>query len=63
MSGVNVVKPILSFKGAGLEAPVLKEINKQNFTAPTAIQKQAIPIAMSGRDIIGIAKTGESFSS
>ncbi|PRP78149.1 hypothetical protein PROFUN_13951 [Planoprotostelium fungivorum] len=58
VSGVNIAKPILSFRGAGLEPALLKEITKQNFTTPTAIQKQALPIAMSGRDIIGIAKTG-----
>ena len=35
-----------------------KSIDKQKFTEPTEIQKQAVPIALSGRDIIGIAKTG-----
>lgn len=36
----------------------MKEIKKQNYEEPTPIQKQALPIALSGRDIIGIAKTG-----
>lgn len=31
---------------------------KAGYTEPSAIQKQAIPVAMEGRDIIGIAKTG-----
>lgn len=35
-----------------------KAIAKQNFTEPTPIQKQSIPVALSGRDVIGIAKTG-----
>jgi len=33
-------------------------IKKSEFTTPTSIQSQAIPTAMSGRDIIGVAKTG-----
>ena len=33
-------------------------IRKSDFSQPTAIQSQAIPTALSGRDIIGIAKTG-----
>ena len=31
---------------------------RQGFVKPTAIQCQAIPTALSGRDIIGLAKTG-----
>ena len=33
-------------------------IRKSGFSQPTPIQSQAIPVALSGRDIIGIAKTG-----
>ena len=36
----------------------LEVIKKLNFTAPTPIQAQAIPAIMSGRDVIGVAKTG-----
>ena len=31
---------------------------KQEYTQPTSIQAQGIPCVLSGRDIIGIAKTG-----
>lgn len=31
---------------------------KQGFSAPTAIQAQGWPIALSGNDMVGIAKTG-----
>lgn len=31
---------------------------KRNFVTPTPIQAQAIPVALSGRDVIGIAQTG-----
>ena len=33
-------------------------IKKHGWTAPTPIQAQAIPAIMSGRDVIGVAKTG-----
>jgi ATP-dependent RNA helicase DDX46/PRP5 len=36
----------------------LDVIKRLNYTAPTAIQAQAIPAIMSGRDVIGVAKTG-----
>jgi ATP-dependent RNA helicase DDX42 len=33
-------------------------IKKSEFTNPTPIQSQAVPAVLSGRDVIGIAKTG-----
>lgn len=30
----------------------------QNFTEPTPIQCQGFPLALSGRDMVGIAQTG-----
>lgn len=36
----------------------LDVIKRLGYTAPTAIQAQAIPAIMSGRDVIGVAKTG-----
>src|SRR5258708_12102416 len=36
----------------------LDVIKRLNYTAPTSIQSQAIPAIMSGRDVIGVAKTG-----
>ena len=36
----------------------LEVIKKLNYVAPTPIQAQAIPAIMSGRDVIGVAKTG-----
>ena len=37
---------------------VMREIHKNSWVAPTAIQSQGWPIAMSGRDCVGIAQTG-----
>ena len=36
----------------------MKSIRKAGYTQPTPIQAQGVPVALSGRDIIGIAKTG-----
>jgi ATP-dependent RNA helicase DDX46/PRP5 len=36
----------------------LDAIKRLNYIAPTSIQAQAIPAIMSGRDMIGVAKTG-----
>lgn len=37
---------------------VLKEVLELGFTAPTAIQAQGWPMALSGRDVVGVAETG-----
>lgn len=36
----------------------MEEIKKAGFTEPTPIQSQGWPMAMKGRDLIGIAETG-----
>lgn len=51
-------KPVTSFGHFGFDDALIKTIRKSEYTQPTAIQAQAIPTALSGRDIIGIAKTG-----
>lgn len=39
-------------------AYVMDVINKQNWTEPTPIQAQGWPLALSGKDMVGIAQTG-----
>lgn len=39
-------------------AYVLDVLVQQNFTEPTAIQAQGWPVALSGKDMVGIAQTG-----
>lgn len=51
-------KPVTSFAHFGFDESLLKVIRKLEYTQPTPIQSQAVPAALSGRDIIGIAKTG-----
>ncbi|ESQ75320.1 DEAD/DEAH box helicase [Asticcacaulis sp. AC402] len=46
------------FSDLGLGAEVLKAIAETGYDTPTAIQEQAIPIALTGLDVLGIAQTG-----
>lgn len=48
----------MTFKQLGLEAPLLKALEKQGYTNPTPIQQQAIPILLKGTDLLGVAQTG-----
>ncbi|KAL4081770.1 P-loop containing nucleoside triphosphate hydrolase protein [Scleroderma yunnanense] len=56
--GIDCPKPVTKWSQLGLPASCLDVIKRLNYVAPTAIQAQAIPAIMSGRDVIGVAKTG-----
>ncbi|HEX4892010.1 MAG TPA: DEAD/DEAH box helicase [Hyphomicrobiaceae bacterium] len=47
-----------SFAELGLSAKVLAAIEAAGYATPTPIQEQAIPVAITGRDVLGIAQTG-----
>ena len=47
-----------TFQDLGLAEPLLRALTVENYTVPTPIQDQAIPIVMTGHDIEGIAQTG-----
>ncbi|GAA5935415.1 DEAD/DEAH box helicase [Sporobolomyces koalae] len=57
-SGDDVPPPISNFKDMKLPKPLLDYLKKKKIEAPTPIQLQGIPVAFSGRDMIGIAFTG-----
>lgn len=58
VSGTDVPKPVQKWSQCGLNVQSLEVISKLGYERPTAIQMQAIPAIMSGRDVIGVAKTG-----
>ncbi|XP_059477026.1 ATP-dependent RNA helicase DDX42 [Neocloeon triangulifer] len=58
VTGPSPPKPVTSFGHFNLDEGLMKVIRKSEYTQPTPIQSQAVPTALSGRDIIGIAKTG-----
>ncbi|MEJ2508502.1 MAG: DEAD/DEAH box helicase [Gammaproteobacteria bacterium] len=48
----------MSFDSLGLSAELVRAVSEQGYTEPTAIQRQAIPIILEGRDIMAGAQTG-----
>ena len=48
----------MPFSKLGLSDPILKAVAELGYTAPTAIQQQAIPVILSGRDLVAAAQTG-----
>ena len=56
--GVDAPKPVQKWSQCGLGVQSLEVIQKLGYEKPSAIQTQAIPSIMSGRDVIGVAKTG-----
>ena len=49
---------LTSFQDFGLAEPISRALAEENYITPTPIQMQTIPIAITGRDVIGIAQTG-----
>lgn len=47
-----------AFAELGIDERFLPVLSRLGFTQPTPIQKQAIPIAIEGKDVLGIAQTG-----
>uniref|UniRef100_A0A1J3FQT5 RNA helicase n=1 Tax=Noccaea caerulescens TaxID=107243 RepID=A0A1J3FQT5_NOCCA len=58
VSGFDVPRPVKTFEDCGFSSQIMSAIKKQAYEKPTTIQCQALPIVLSGRDVIGIAKTG-----
>uniref|UniRef100_A0A3Q2SW76 RNA helicase n=1 Tax=Fundulus heteroclitus TaxID=8078 RepID=A0A3Q2SW76_FUNHE len=58
VKGRDCPKPLVKFHEAAFPNYVMDVIVKQNFTEPTPIQSQGWPVALSGKDMVGIAQTG-----
>ncbi|KAL7415369.1 P-loop containing nucleoside triphosphate hydrolase protein [Mrakia frigida] len=56
--GVDCPRPVKRWGAFGLPGGCLEVIKRLGYEEPTSIQAQAIPAIMSGRDVIGVAKTG-----
>ena len=48
----------MSFSNLGLSPKVLTAVEAAGFLTPTPIQAKAVPVAVTGRDVLGIAQTG-----
>jgi ATP-dependent RNA helicase RhlE len=49
---------LTSFQDFGLADPISRALKEENYLTPTPIQAQTIPLALAGRDVVGIAQTG-----
>ncbi|HEY4560483.1 MAG TPA: DEAD/DEAH box helicase [Lysobacter sp.] len=47
-----------AFQALGLPPAILRALAEKNYTTPTPIQQQAIPLVLAGRDVLGGAQTG-----
>ncbi|RDH85953.1 MAG: DEAD/DEAH box helicase [endosymbiont of Galathealinum brachiosum] len=48
----------MPFSMPGLSDSILKAVDELGYTEPTAIQKQAVPVILSGKDLVAAAQTG-----
>ncbi|MEM6994016.1 MAG: DEAD/DEAH box helicase [Myxococcota bacterium] len=48
----------MTFDSLGLSAPILRAVQEAGYETPTPIQRDAIPPALKGRDLVGCAQTG-----
>src|ERR1700726_3646913 len=47
-----------TFLSLGVAEPIQRALAPENYLEPTPIQARAIPLILSGRDVVGIAQTG-----
>ena len=48
----------MTFESLGLAPALLRALSENNYTTPTPIQYEAIPLALAGHDVLGGAQTG-----
>ncbi|CAA7270159.1 unnamed protein product [Cyclocybe aegerita] len=58
VEGDDIPPPIEHFSDMKIPEPIVEHLRSKRIVNPTPIQLQGIPVAFSGRDIIGIAFTG-----
>lgn len=58
IKGGRIPNPVRNWKEAGFHSDIMDIITEVGYKSPTPIQRQAIPIGLQNRDIIGVAETG-----
>ena len=58
VQGRGIPRPVTSFEEIGFPEYITSTLRAQGFSAPTPIQCQAWPMALSGRDVVAISQTG-----
>jgi len=58
VEGKDCPPPLKSFRDMKFPTPILDALKERNIKRPTPIQMQGLPVALAGRDMVGIAFTG-----
>lgn len=58
VEGFDIPPPLKRFKDMKFPKPLLEALEEKNIKRPTPIQMQGLPVALAGRDMVGIAFTG-----
>lgn len=58
VEGEDIPPPCISFREMKLPRAILAELARRSIKRPSPIQMQGLPVALSGRDMIGVAFTG-----
>ncbi|MBR1524884.1 MAG: DEAD/DEAH box helicase, partial [Lachnospiraceae bacterium] len=58
IAGENRVDIDIKYEDAGLNEKILRAVSEIGYEVMTPIQKEAIPVMLKGRDLIGQAQTG-----
>lgn len=61
--GGQIPHPLRSWTESEIPQQILDVIERVGYKEPSPIQRQAIPIGLQNRDVIGIAETGLSLNS
>ncbi|PWN40384.1 putative U5 snRNP 100 kd protein [Ceraceosorus guamensis] len=56
--GGHIPKPLRKWEESSIPGPILRAVAEIGYAEPSPIQRQAIPIGLQNRDLIGIAETG-----
>ena len=54
----DTAESMISFAELGLSPELLRAVEDAGYDSPTPIQREAIPLALKGRDLMGLAQTG-----
>lgn len=57
-SAQSSVRETSGFSGLGIIPVLLRAVERMGFRTPTPVQQKAIPVAVAGKDLVGIAQTG-----
>ncbi len=57
--GAVQIKPIMSFKDAGLHPVMLENVRLAGYDIPTPIQQYVLPTVHQGYDLVAMAQTGK----